>query len=85
MSVQLNHTIVCCSDQRKSAAFLTEILGLAQANRFGPFLVVELGNGVSLDFHELDGKVSIGPIGNCHFSLSGPSFRCVAKVPQSGL
>ena len=25
---------------------------------FGPFLVVQLSNGVSLDFHERDGKIS---------------------------
>ncbi len=40
MSVQLNHTIVACRDQRQSAAFLTEILGLPAATRFGRFLVV---------------------------------------------
>jgi catechol 2,3-dioxygenase-like lactoylglutathione lyase family enzyme len=52
MSVQLNHTIVRCRDQQGSAAFLTEILGLPAATRFGPFLVVEADNGVSLDFRE---------------------------------
>ena len=44
MAVQLNHTIVWCSDQKRSAAFLTEILGLPAATVFGPFLVVELDN-----------------------------------------
>ena len=58
MSVQLNHTIVWCRDKRKSAEFLTGILGLAPATRFGPFLVVELNNGVSLDFDETDGTKS---------------------------
>ena len=32
--------------------FLTDILGLPEATSFGPFLVVELDNGVSLDFAE---------------------------------
>ena len=50
MSVQLNHTIVARRDQQRSAAFLTGLLGLAAATRFGPFLVVEVDNGVSLDF-----------------------------------
>ena len=59
MSVQLNHTIVWCRDKQQSAAFLTEILGLPAPIRFGPFLVVELGNGVSLDFHETDGKIAV--------------------------
>ena len=57
MAVQLNHTIVWCSDQKRSAAFLTEILGRPAATVFGPFLVVEMDNGVSLDFHEMDDEV----------------------------
>src|SRR6185312_3342623 len=47
MSVQLNHTIVSCRDQQRSAAFLTGILGLAQAD-----------NGVSLDFAETSGAIT---------------------------
>jgi catechol 2,3-dioxygenase-like lactoylglutathione lyase family enzyme len=58
MSVQLNHTIVACRDQRRSASFLTEILGLAPASRFGRFLVVETDNGVSLDYAETDRDVT---------------------------
>ena len=54
MPIALNHTIVWCRDRRKSAAFLTGLLGLAAPMRFGPFLVVELDNRVSLDFHETD-------------------------------
>lgn len=59
VSVQLNHTIVWCSNKQKSAAFLTEILGLPEPTRFGPFLVVELSNGVSLDFYERDGVIAL--------------------------
>jgi catechol 2,3-dioxygenase-like lactoylglutathione lyase family enzyme len=58
MSVQLNHTIVLCHDQRRSATFLTEVLGLPAPKSFGPFLVVELSNGVSLDFYETDGEIT---------------------------
>jgi catechol 2,3-dioxygenase-like lactoylglutathione lyase family enzyme len=58
MTVQLNHTIVWCRDKRKSAAFLTEMLGLPKPTRFGPFLVVELGNNVSLDFHDTDDEIA---------------------------
>jgi catechol 2,3-dioxygenase-like lactoylglutathione lyase family enzyme len=58
MSAQLNHTIVWCRDKRRSASFLTQILGLGEPSRFGPFLVVELGNGVSLDFHDKDGEIA---------------------------
>ncbi len=58
MSVRLNHTIVWCRDQQRSATFLTEILGRPSPTRFGPFLVVEVDNGVSLDFHETDGEIA---------------------------
>ncbi|MBV9161867.1 MAG: VOC family protein [Pseudonocardiales bacterium] len=52
MTVELNHTIVAARDQRASAMFLTDLLGLPAPTSFGPFLVVTLGNGVSLDFAE---------------------------------
>jgi catechol 2,3-dioxygenase-like lactoylglutathione lyase family enzyme len=58
MSVQLNHTIVSCRDQERSAAFLTGILGLPPATRFGHFHVVEADNGVSLDYSQTDGDVT---------------------------
>ena len=58
MSVQLNHTIVACRDQQRSAAFLTGILGLPAATRFGHFLVVEADNDVSLDFSETSGDIT---------------------------
>jgi catechol 2,3-dioxygenase-like lactoylglutathione lyase family enzyme len=52
MTVELNHTIVWCRDKGKSARFLAQLLGLSEPTRFGPFLVVELGNGASLDYHD---------------------------------
>jgi len=58
VSVQLNHTIVACRDQQRSAAFLTEILGLPPATRFAHFLVVDADNGVSLDFSETSREIT---------------------------
>jgi catechol 2,3-dioxygenase-like lactoylglutathione lyase family enzyme len=58
VSVQLNHTIVSCRDQERSAAFLTGILGLPPATRFGHFHVVEADNGVSLDYSQTDGDIA---------------------------
>jgi catechol 2,3-dioxygenase-like lactoylglutathione lyase family enzyme len=58
MTVQLNHTIVAARDKQRSATFLTEILGLPEATRFGPFLVVEVDNGASLDFHDTEGEIT---------------------------
>ncbi|MGH3506451.1 MAG: VOC family protein [Nocardioidaceae bacterium] len=56
MPVDLNHTIVYCRDKGASAGFLAEILGLPAPSSFGPFAVVQLSNGVSLDFLE-EGEV----------------------------
>jgi catechol 2,3-dioxygenase-like lactoylglutathione lyase family enzyme len=50
MPVELNHTIVHAQDAEASALFLSEVLGLAPPRRFGPFIVVDVANGVSLDF-----------------------------------
>jgi catechol 2,3-dioxygenase-like lactoylglutathione lyase family enzyme len=58
MSVELNHTIVWCHDQKTSASFLADVMGLPEPTRFGPFLVVDAANGVSLDYHEVDGDVA---------------------------
>lgn len=62
MGVQLNHHIVWCRDKQRSASFLTEMLGRPPATTFGPFLVVELDNEVSMDFHEVDAETEIHPM-----------------------
>jgi catechol 2,3-dioxygenase-like lactoylglutathione lyase family enzyme len=41
---------VASKDKIGAARFLTELLGLPEPVAFGPFQVVELANGVSLDF-----------------------------------
>ena len=58
MTVLLNHTIVWCRDQQRSAQFFVEIFGRPEPVRFGPFLVVEVDNGVSLDYHETDDEIA---------------------------
>jgi catechol 2,3-dioxygenase-like lactoylglutathione lyase family enzyme len=58
MSIQLNHTIVWCHDKHKSSNFMADMLGLPTPTPFGPFMVVQADNGVSLDFHETDGDIS---------------------------
>lgn len=50
MAVELNHTIVNAIDQDAEASFVAEVLGLPVPTRYGPFSVVEVANGVSLDF-----------------------------------
>ena len=55
---ELNHTIVWCSDKARSTQFLTGILGLRPARTFFHFQVVDLSNGVSLDYYQKEGPVS---------------------------
>lgn len=50
MAVALNHTIVHARDKQASATFLASILGVAAPTPYGPFLVVQVDNDVSLDF-----------------------------------
>jgi hypothetical protein len=57
MPIHLNHTIVAAHDKHESATFLAEILGVAPPTPYGPFLVVEVDNGVQLDFSEEPGEV----------------------------
>jgi catechol 2,3-dioxygenase-like lactoylglutathione lyase family enzyme len=58
MAAQLNHTIVWCRDKQRSSAFLAEVLGRPAPTSFGPFRVVELDNGVSLDYHDTSGDIA---------------------------
>ena len=57
MSVELNHTIVWCRDQQRSATFLAEMLGREPPRRFLHFIVVDLDNRVSLDFYQTDDEI----------------------------
>ena len=71
MAVQLNHTIVPASDNRASAQFLAEILGLPGPKPFGHFQVVELTNDVSLDYVQVD---HVARIEHYAFLVSEPDF-----------
>jgi catechol 2,3-dioxygenase-like lactoylglutathione lyase family enzyme len=55
MAIKLNHTIVHSIDQRAAADFLSSLFGLPAAVPFGPFLGVQVGNEVTLDFLDADG------------------------------
>jgi len=58
MAISLNHHIVWCRDERASSEFLTDLFDLPAPVAWGPFLIVDLANGVSLDYHEVDGEIS---------------------------
>lgn len=59
VTVRFNHTIVAARDRQHSATFLTELLSLPSPTPAGPFLAVQLSDGVSLDYVETD--IDFGP------------------------
>jgi catechol 2,3-dioxygenase-like lactoylglutathione lyase family enzyme len=56
--VAFNHTIVHSRDAQESATFFSEIMGLPAPAPFGPFLMVPLEHGGSLDFATTDTDIS---------------------------
>ncbi|WP_418059686.1 VOC family protein [Pimelobacter simplex] len=83
MSIDLNHTIVHATDRDVTAAFLTELLGLPEARTYGPFRVVELANGVSLDV-----MTARGPVTPQHYAflVSDAEFDAIhARIVARGL
>ncbi|MEV0238580.1 VOC family protein [Streptomyces sp. NPDC050674] len=64
----LNHTAVYARDRRLSAEFLAAVLGLRVGAPFGPFLPVDLGNGVTLDYYEKTDE----PIQSQHYAFLVP-------------
>jgi catechol 2,3-dioxygenase-like lactoylglutathione lyase family enzyme len=58
MTIRLDHTIVHARDKEASARFLAEILGLPAPIRVGPFAIVRLGNGTTLDFIDSQGDIT---------------------------
>lgn len=84
MSVDLNHTIVHARDKREAAEFFCAILGLPDPVPYGPFLVVQCDNGVSLDFaddHQPDFKPA-----HYAFLVSEAEFDEIwARIRERGL
>ncbi|GAA5043397.1 catechol 2,3-dioxygenase-like lactoylglutathione lyase family enzyme [Thermocatellispora tengchongensis] len=84
MSVELNHTIVRATDQAASAEFLARILGLPVGRPWGPFLPVELGNRVTLDYLQ----VERGEVQPQHYAflVSEAEFDAAfARIREAGL
>jgi catechol 2,3-dioxygenase-like lactoylglutathione lyase family enzyme len=83
MTVRLNHTIVAARDPRRSALFLSEILGLEAPFRLGPFAVVSVGDELTLDFLETDGDVASQ---HYAFLVSEAEFDAIfGRIRQRGL
>jgi catechol 2,3-dioxygenase-like lactoylglutathione lyase family enzyme len=83
MAVELNHTIVNTHDKRAGARFVSDVLGLPEPGSFGPFAVVELQNGVSLDFMDVEGEITTQ---HYAFLISEEEFDAVsARLGERGI
>jgi catechol 2,3-dioxygenase-like lactoylglutathione lyase family enzyme len=83
MTVQLNHTIVAAHDKKASAQFLADILGLKAGPQWGPFIPVEIPNGVTLDYLEASGEVISQ---HYAFLVSEEEFDAIfARIQDAGL
>ncbi|WP_405691039.1 VOC family protein [Streptomyces sp. NBC_01185] len=69
--VQLDHHAVYASDRGLSAEFIATVLGLEVGSPFGPFLPVDLGNGVTLDYYELRDE----PVQSQHYAFLVPDAQ----------
>jgi catechol 2,3-dioxygenase-like lactoylglutathione lyase family enzyme len=83
MTIELNHTIVHVRDRRASADFLSELFGLPEPIGWGPFLTVELGNRVTLDFYDGEGA---GSPQHYAFLVSEDVFdRIFGRITERGI
>ncbi|MFI5481418.1 VOC family protein [Streptomyces rubiginosohelvolus] len=84
MSVELNHTIVHCKDNRESAEFFADLLDLTVGEEWGPFIPVVLANSVTLDFATIP-AASITPQ-HYAFLISEAEFdSAFAKIEALGI
>ena len=83
MTVLLNHTIVASRDKKASAEFLAELLGLPAPKPFGPFLGVETGNEVTLDFIDAAEDITVQ---HYAFLVSEAEFDAIfGRIKDKGL
>ena len=83
MTVRLNHTIVAAHDKQASARFLADILGLDVSPQYGPFIPVEIPNGVTLDY--ADSRDAITPQ-HYAFLVSEDDFDTIfGRIREAGL
>ncbi|WP_371646613.1 VOC family protein [Streptomyces mirabilis] len=83
MAVELNHTIVAAHDKMASARFLADLLGLEVAPEYGPFVPVQMPNGVTLDYMDTAGSISPQ---HYAFLVSEDDFDAIfARIREAGL
>jgi catechol 2,3-dioxygenase-like lactoylglutathione lyase family enzyme len=83
MTIKLNHTIVYCGDKQASSAFLSDLFGLPEPVSWGPFLGVEVGNEVTLDFYDGEG---VGSLQHYAFIVSEDEFDAIfGRIKARGI
>ncbi|MET9832697.1 VOC family protein [Streptomyces sp. NPDC006385] len=83
MTVELNHTIVAAHDKKASAQFLADVLGLEVSPQYGPFIPVEIPNGVTLDYADTTGTITPQ---HYAFLVSEDDFDTIfARIREAGL
>ncbi|MFJ9818623.1 VOC family protein [Streptomyces sp. NPDC101151] len=83
MAIELNHTIVSAHDKQESAQFLAELLGLEVAAQYGPFIPVQIPNGVTLDYMDTAGSITPQ---HYAFLVSEDDFDAIfARIRAAGL
>jgi catechol 2,3-dioxygenase-like lactoylglutathione lyase family enzyme len=83
-TVQLNHTAIYATNRHLSAEYIAAILGLKVGAPFGPFLPVDLGNGVTLDYYEKRDE----PIQSQHYAFLVPDDQfdtMIARLKTVGV
>jgi catechol 2,3-dioxygenase-like lactoylglutathione lyase family enzyme len=85
MPISFNHTIVAARDKRESAEFLTELFGLPSPKPFGPFMVVALEHGASLDYRDAPEGQEIRRQHYAFLVSEGEFDAIYGKIQSSGL
>ncbi len=82
MAVQLNHIVIPSRDKVNSAKFLADILGLAPPRPVSHFVVVEVSNGVTLDYDDADTFISQ----HCAFLVDDEEFDAIfERIVNAGI
>ena len=81
--VELNHTIVKARDRVAAAAFVAEVLGLAEPVPFGPFMTVALAHDLTLDYMQEDGEI---PAQHLAFKVTEAEFdEIFGRIRERGI
>ncbi|GAA5016718.1 VOC family protein [Actinopolymorpha pittospori] len=82
MTVELNHIIVPAHDKHISARFLADVLGLEAGMEIGPFVQLQVDNGVTLDFMDAEGFEAH----HCAFLVNDAAFdAALQRIRATGV